>query len=1595
MTNRLFDQAHEQKGHEMPSPTDASQAAEQQVSSSFQYGGRLFHFLLPSEKDHVSGVIRSEKSFYEVRLLSLFEGILGEDGLVLDVGANIGNHTVFFASVMGCRVVAFEANREAAFFLRANIRLNELDQRVVVHEVAVSDGEGRVSVDRLVDGNLGATSFKPDPDGTVAARSLDSYDFGGKVSLLKIDVEGMEALVLSGAMALIKRDRPIIVCEAATRSDLEPILEVLREEPYVIVGCVNATDTYIFAPSASGRKHDLVARLLAKGLVEAEHDVKSLVEQVRTSKKSIDKVAQQQRQLISAIYGEGGVAASAHPLAGHVDSMDRQLGVAKADIDAIGTRLDGQQAGLASSFVQLATMAQSFAEMSGRISGLADGLGRHEPLSSALSTRIESLEADVASRIERLDRVVAENRDSAVRREDLDAYAAANDGALGEVSGTLRSLETDFASRMEGADRALGNVAERLGSLEVDVLASMERVGHSLAQGVEATSRLETAFAAELSRGSGRLDALAADVARFTTTLGEQAATATASYNEIRSLRAALVKAEQDSVSRVKQARRELGLELGTLASRLEKAISDVEGMDARFNALMNGRIFSFLKSVKRAGRSVLHPFAARALRREELARHSPIDGALVRAAGGNAGQEGVVPIAAAPSPVREPVDAEAIRVEAGVGSGAVAAAVAALPVRTKAEREAPDEVAARLLRRSPAYMARKSSGSDRVFLEWELPADGLITVVMTTFNTRDYVEAAIESILRQTHRNLELIVVDDGSTDGTLELIDAIVVRDPRVSCISFGVNRGTYWCKNYGITKAKGVAITFMDSDDVSDPSRLEKQYALLREPGCAVSTCLHERRDAAGNLLTVAGRTKRLAYISQMMRKGTFDLLGYFDSVRTSADDEMLRRIKRFVGDASHRTVHEVLYHAIVRETSLTQDPSNSALSATPGVLSEPRKAYSDAVDRWHEELRKRGRRPYVPFPVVRRPFPIHERLEVAPASFEKEFISACVASFPPRERQLRLAVRSLIDQVDVIYVYLNQYAHVPDFLNHPRIVVELGGVDLRDNGKFHFVPKVPDGYCFTVDDDIIYPPDYIQGLIRKIEIYGRKAAVGLHGTIFAKPFVSYFEGRRVLHFRQSLARDQVVDQLGTGTLAFHTSLWRPSGEHFDSTGMVDAWIAAEARRRDVTLIAVERRKAWLTPIPEPEDAPPSLFQEFRQSSAKQSEIIAGCRGWGIGVGEATRDYLVQRVAVSGQAFAGQVSELEMASAQQPEQAAAPATHRELFRLAVVGRTNKERWKKGGILKSTHLTADMLRPLGIDVALVDLEMDDPRTLNGCDADIVMIYPGDPERPDFKDVLELVDHHARLGRSVVVNLSLNGRPERKRFIVGQMSHWRALYGGRVGLMTFGDRVEDDPALAPVADMIVAIPKTLSYEDATDLAFHERDGIFLGDFGKLCDGSLLAWSAEDAIEALKLSIPDAHLFCVEQYRPKQRKELGIEVLPFLKDEYTRVLARSRLMVSLVKYATFEMVPLELAAMGVPVLHPKMDNSLSDYLGLAAVEVRSVEHMADCAKALYDDPLVWGGISRAGRHVARGLGWENMSSHMYMRLLNFHRKAQS
>lgn len=484
-------------------------------------------------------------------------------------------------------------------------------------------------------------------------------------------------------------------------------------------------------------------------------------------------------------------------------------------------------------------------------------------------------------------------------------------------------------------------------------------------------------------------------------------------------------------------------------------------------------------------------------------------------------------------------------------------------------------------------------------------PSEGTqVSVVMTTYNSCAYMDRAIDSILGQSHQNVELIVVDDASTDGTLEALYRRRSTDSRLRVFSLRRNRGTYWAKNLGMLHATGTYITFQDSDDYSSPDRMARQLsALAGRPGALVCSAQYVRISSEGEWVPNRGELARLSYVSLMLeRRHVLGTIGFFDSVRFAADDEFYSRLRRSLPEASIVHLEEPLYFASVREGSLTQVDRSELESGDDslGHLSQARREYVLNYRTWHES----APRPVITFPMRSRPFPAPSGMWDQPPV---DAITAALASIPSRVEGLRSVVESILPQVDALYVYLNGYTAVPTFLDHPRVTVarsqEFG--DRRDNGKFFF--DRPDGYQFTLDDDICYPSNYVAYLVSKLQQYDHHCVVGVHGVSLEPQLTSYLDRstRRVDGFAQALSEDKHCHVLGTGTLAYHTQTMRVCDEDFETTGMADIWFAIHAKGAGVPLVSVARSAKFLRPIGG--QTTNTLYDEFLGRDRTQTQLV----------------------------------------------------------------------------------------------------------------------------------------------------------------------------------------------------------------------------------------------------------------------------------------------------------------------------------------------------------------------------------------------------
>lgn len=128
---------------------------------------------------------------------------------------------------------------------------------------------------------------------------------------------------------------------------------------------------------------------------------------------------------------------------------------------------------------------------------------------------------------------------------------------------------------------------------------------------------------------------------------------------------------------------------------------------------------------------------------------------------------------------------------------------------------------------------------------------EDLISVIVPVYNILDCLEKCVESICAQTYGKLEILLVDDGSDDGTEKLVDELAERDARIR-VFHKKNGGSSSARNLGIREAKGKWIGFVDSDDFIEPQMYERLLGCIREQGVAMAQTSRDEIDAEGNRL-----------------------------------------------------------------------------------------------------------------------------------------------------------------------------------------------------------------------------------------------------------------------------------------------------------------------------------------------------------------------------------------------------------------------------------------------------------------------------------------------------------------------------------------------------------------------------------------------------------------------------------------------------------------------------------------------------------------------------------------------------------------------
>ena len=123
--------------------------------------------------------------------------------------------------------------------------------------------------------------------------------------------------------------------------------------------------------------------------------------------------------------------------------------------------------------------------------------------------------------------------------------------------------------------------------------------------------------------------------------------------------------------------------------------------------------------------------------------------------------------------------------------------------------------------------------------------SDPLLTVIMPSYNAERFIAESIDSVIAQTVEDWELIIVDDASTDGTLDVVSHYRKHEPRVRLVTLNTNHGPAHTRNLGLDYARGHLIAFIDSDDVWYPEKTAKQIAAMTRHQADISYTAYKRR------------------------------------------------------------------------------------------------------------------------------------------------------------------------------------------------------------------------------------------------------------------------------------------------------------------------------------------------------------------------------------------------------------------------------------------------------------------------------------------------------------------------------------------------------------------------------------------------------------------------------------------------------------------------------------------------------------------------------------------------------------------------------
>jgi hypothetical protein len=191
------------------------------------------------------------------------------------------------------------------------------------------------------------------------------------------------------------------------------------------------------------------------------------------------------------------------------------------------------------------------------------------------------------------------------------------------------------------------------------------------------------------------------------------------------------------------------------------------------------------------------------------------------------------------------------------------------------------------------------------------------VSIIVPMYNVEQYIPYCINSLINQTYSNIEIILIDDCSTDNTIKIVRKFVEKYPEIiKLLRNNVNIGTYKSINKGIDISTGRYITIIGADDCFEKDKVEKQVIELKKDIVACF-CLYQRI----HFMTGEKSSGQFGESTIMFKKEIIKDIGYYDPVRVGGDTEYKERINAYYGKDKISNIKEILYYALIRPYSLT--------------------------------------------------------------------------------------------------------------------------------------------------------------------------------------------------------------------------------------------------------------------------------------------------------------------------------------------------------------------------------------------------------------------------------------------------------------------------------------------------------------------------------------------------------------------------------------------------------------------------------------------------------------------------------------------------